>query len=242
MIDVHSHILPMVDDGARSHEEALTMLRAAVVQGVTIQVLTPHIHHGKFDNSQEQLTSEFIKFKSVVNEASIKIKLLLAAELHISDTLLDLALKDEIPIIGKVNGLKIFLLEFPRIELPLGYDNLVKWLLSKGYLPLIVHPERNQTFIKQPQKLEALYNLGCPLQITGSSILGHFGEEARDFAMKLLENDMVSAIASDCHNLKGRSPNLGEAWEVVDRVFSHKKLYSTISQKQELIINENPFL
>ncbi|WP_158967140.1 tyrosine-protein phosphatase [Paraglaciecola sp. L3A3] len=210
MIDIHSHILPGVDDGARTLDEALDMLRMSVDTGVTVQVLTPHIHFGRFENQRADLQQRFTIFQEQVDEANIKIGLQLGSEVRISSEIMQLVAQDAIPTLGVYNGKKTFLLEFPRIEVPVGYENLVKWLINKNYLPIIVHPERNQTFVRKPQKLEVLTNMGCPLQITASSLTGQFGEEAQQNAEQLLQQGAVSAIASDCHNLKGRKPNLNE--------------------------------
>ena len=210
MIDIHSHILPGVDDGARTLDEALDMLRMAVDSGVTVQVLTPHIHFGRFDNQKADLQQRFAIFQDQVDSANIKIGLQLGSEVRIGSEIMQLVARDAIPTLGEYNGKRTFLLEFPRIEVPVGYENLVKWLINKNYLPIIVHPERNQTFVRQPQKLQVLTDMGCPLQITASSLTGQFGEEAQQNAEWLLEQGRVSAIASDCHNLKGRKPNLNE--------------------------------
>jgi protein-tyrosine phosphatase len=210
MIDIHSHILPGVDDGARNVDEALDMLRMSVDTGVTVQVLTPHIHFGRFENQKADLQQRFAVFQEQVDEANIKIGLQLGSEVRISSEIMQLVAQDAIPTLGVYNGKKTFLLEFPRIEVPAGYENLVKWLIKKGYLPIIVHPERNQTFVRKPHKLQLLTDMGCPLQITASSLTGQFGDEAQQNAELLLQNGDVSAIASDCHNLKGRKPNLNE--------------------------------
>lgn len=210
MIDIHSHILPGVDDGARTLDESLDMLRMAVDTGVTIQVLTPHIHYGRYENQKADLQQRFAVFQDQVDSANIKIGLQLGSEVRIGTEIMQLVAQDAIPTLGEYNGKKTFLLEFPRIEVPVGYENLVKWLINKNYLPIIVHPERNQTFVRLPQKLKILTDMGCPLQITASSLTGLFGEEAQQNAELLLQEGRVSAIASDCHNLKGRKPNLNE--------------------------------
>ena len=210
MIDIHSHILPGVDDGARTLDESLDMLRMAADNGVTIQVLTPHIHYGRYENQKADLQQRFAVFQDQVDSANIKIGLQLGSEVRIGTEIMQLVAQDAIPTLGVYNGKKTFLLEFPRIEVPVGYENLVKWLINKNYLPIIVHPERNQTFVRLPQKLQVLTDMGCPLQITASSLIGAFGEEAQQNAELLLQEGRVSAIASDCHNLKGRKPNLNE--------------------------------
>ena len=221
MIDIHSHILPGVDDGARTLDEALDMLRMAVDTGVTIQVLTPHIHYGRYENQKADLQQRFAVFQDQVDSANIKIGLHLGSEVRIGTEIMQLVAQDAIPTLGVYNGKKTFLLEFPRIEVPVGYENLVKWLINKNYLPIIVHPERNQTFVRLPQKLQVLTDMGCPLQITASSLTGLFGEEAQQNAELLLQEGRVSAIASDCHNLKGRKPNLNEGLTSAAAVLEH---------------------
>lgn len=220
MIDIHSHILPGVDDGARTLDEALNMLRMAVDGGVTHQVLTPHIHFGRFENQKADLEQRFAIFQEQVDEANIKIGMQLGGEVRIGSEVMQLVAQDAIPTLGVYNGKKTFLLEFPRIEVPVGYENLVKWLINRNYLPIIVHPERNQTFVRNPEKLIRLTDMECPLQITASSLTGLFGDEAQQNAEQLLIDGKVSVIASDCHNLKGRKPNLREGYEAAKSLIS----------------------
>jgi protein-tyrosine phosphatase len=209
MIDIHSHILPGVDDGAQTLEEALKMLTIAVDGGVTTQYLTPHIHSGKYNNTKECLATHFTQFKEQVNAANIEVELKLSAEVRIGVDVMQLVTQNAIPWLGEYQGKRTFLLEFPRQEIPYGSDNLVKWLLARNCLPIIVHPERNRTFLNQRHKLQTFIDLGCPLQITASSLTGKFGADVQKMSEELLNQGLVSAIASDCHNLKGRSPDLG---------------------------------
>jgi protein-tyrosine phosphatase len=209
MIDIHSHILPGVDDGAQTLEEALKMLTIAVDGGVTTQYLTPHIHSGKYNNTKECLAAHFTQFKEQVNAANIEVELKLSAEVRIGVDVMQLVTQNAIPWLGEYQGKRTFLLEFPRQEIPYGSDNLVKWLLARNCLPIIVHPERNRTFLNQRHKLQTFIDLGCPLQITASSLTGKFGADVQKMSEELLNQGLVSAIASDCHNLKGRSPDLG---------------------------------
>jgi len=212
LIDIHSHILPNVDDGARSNAEALDMLRMAVDGGVTTQILTPHIHFGRFNNTKADLEERFEQFQTLVDEANINVELQLGAEVRIGPEVMQLVNNNAIPWLGEYQGRKTFLLEFPRQDVPFGSDNLVKWLLAKNCLPIIVHPERNRTFVDQRHKLQTFIDLGCPLQLTASSLTGKFGADVQQMSEELLEADLVSAIASDCHNLKGRTPDLGPTW------------------------------
>jgi protein-tyrosine phosphatase len=212
MIDIHSHIRPNIDDGASSNEEALEMLRMSVDGGVTTQVLTPHIHFGKFNNTKANLEQKFSQFVELVDKANIDVNLQLAAEVRVGPEVMALVNNNAIPWLGEYQGKKTFLLEFPRQDIPFGSDNLVKWLLAKNCLPVIVHPERNRTFLEQRHKLQTFIDLGCPLQITASSLSGKFGKDVQIMAEELLAENSVSAIASDSHNLKGRPPDLGPVW------------------------------
>lgn len=232
MIDIHSHILPGVDDGARTNAEALDMLKMAVDQGVTTQVLTPHIHLGRFNNTKAELTARFVKFRDLVDSQNIPIKLLLAAELRIGPELMTLAQQEQIPWLGEYQGKKAFLLEFPRIDVPHGSDNLVRWLLQKNIQPIIVHPERNKTFLRNPAKLQTFIDLGCPLQVTASSLTGKFGPEAQEMATMLIKNDQVLAIASDCHNLKGRAPDLLDGVKQIQSIIG--------ATNTQYLVNRNP--
>jgi protein-tyrosine phosphatase len=241
MIDIHSHILPSVDDGARNNAEALDMLKMAVDQGVTTQVLTPHIHQGRFDNTKQQLTEHFLRFKDLVIAQNIPIKLLLGAELRIGPELMQLVQQDQIPWLGEYQGKKTFLLEFPRIDVPHGSDNLVRWLIQKNILPIIVHPERNKSFIRNRAKLQTFIDLGCPLQVTASSLTGKFGVDAQDMALDLVAKEQVQAIASDCHNLKGRSPDLIDAYQQVYETHSAEKASDLCKNQPDSVIQFNDF-
>ena len=232
MIDIHSHILPAVDDGSQTLATSLDMLRKAIDGGVTTQVLTPHIHIGRYENTKESLARHFKAFKQQVVKANLSINLRLASEVRIGPELMAMAVADSIPYLGLSNNKKVFLLEFPRVDIPYGSENLIRWLLDKGYLPLIVHPERNSVFIRNNNKLQTLIDLGCPLQVTASSLTGKFGSEVQSTTEALLKAGKVSVIASDCHNLKGRAPDLYDGYA---------KAVSVIGEiEANKLVNENP--
>ncbi|TCS37177.1 tyrosine-protein phosphatase [Reinekea marinisedimentorum] len=235
MIDIHSHILPSVDDGAKTLDMALSMLRTAVKSGVSTQVLTPHIQPGKFNNNKTDLEKKFNAFKAVVENLKIGINLKLAAEVRIGPEIIALLDNDEIPLLGEYLGRKTFLLEFPAYDVPFGSDNLVKFLMQKGYLPIIVHPERNRTFTDHPKKLHPFLDLGCPVQITAASLSGKFGDEAKAFSLKLLESYPNSMIATDCHNLTSRAPDFDTGVSLLEKHFSPDRVQSILAMPKQFI-------
>lgn len=229
MIDIHSHILPGVDDGAQTVAEALDMLRMSADGGVTTQILTPHIQPGRFNNIKGELLQHFAVFQDQVNEANIDIELRLSAEVRIGTEVMQLVKQNAIPWLGEFEGKKTFLLEFPRQDVPFGSDNLVRWLLANNCLPIIVHPERNRTFLDQRHKLQTFIELGCPLQITACSLTGTFGEDAQKMGHELLESSEATLVASDCHNLKGRKPDLGVTMQTLDERIKTQVFNASVS-------------
>lgn len=215
MIDIHSHILPGVDDGVKTLDEALEMLRIAAAGGVTTQVLTPHIQPGRFDNSKAFLEQRFDEFRIAVDRAGIDIELRLAAEVHAGPEIMTMVANDTLPWLGEYRGMKTFLLEFPLTNVPAGSINLVHWLIQRGVLPVIVHPERCREWQEHPQRLEPFLEAGCPIQITASSLLGSFGTAARRIGEELIDTGTDVVLASDSHNLAYRPPDLARGREVL---------------------------
>jgi protein-tyrosine phosphatase len=230
MADMHSHILPGVDDGAQTQEDAINLLRMAVKDGVMIQILTPHIDSQRYKkNTKALLESRFREFCDSVIEARIPIELHLAAEVRICQQIMPMVDADTIPWLGSWHGQKTFLLEFPLNSVPVGTDNLVRWLRNQSILPVIAHPERNRVFQKYPEKLQPLLDMECPLQINAGSITGQFGYSSKKFAQRLLKDDNVSVIASDCHNLSHRPPNLKQGTKAAAKLVGKEKAIEMVT-------------
>jgi protein-tyrosine phosphatase len=217
------------------------MLRMAIDSGVTTQVLTPHIHQGRFDNTKPAIEQRCNVFRDKVNAANLPIKLLLGAELRIGPEIMALVSTNDVPWLGEYEGRKTFLLEFPRLDIPFASDNLVRWLLGKNCLPIIVHPERNSTFLHHREKLQVFIDLGCPLQITASSLTGKFGADVQQMAEELILAEQVSAIASDCHNLKGRSPDLLAGFEHAKSLIGEQQASRLVNDIPKALTQSNAF-
>lgn len=242
MIDIHSHILPGIDDGAKNLEIAFDMLRMAIDSGVTTQVLTPHIHLGTFENNKQDIETRFKVFKEQVNAAKLPIKLLLGAEVRIGPDIMQLVGNDAIPFLGEYQGKRTFLLEFPPNDVPYGSDKLISWLLNLNYLPIIVHPERNRTFAVQKEKLQAFIDLGCPIQITAGSLRGKFGKEAYQIAEELLLAGNVSVIASDSHNVTSRAPDLQSGYQAAVKLIGQSRASRLVKENPQSLTQNNPGL
>ncbi|WP_374319654.1 tyrosine-protein phosphatase [Aquabacterium sp.] len=217
MIDIHTHLLPGVDDGPATIDEALALARALVQTGVTHAVVTPHVYPGQWNNTKTSLQPHFERFEAALKALGIPLSISLGGEVRLNDSVLDLLAQDELPTLGVYQGLKTLLLELPDGSIPLGSDKLVRHLLDRGYMPVLAHPERNKAVMEKPERLRPFVDMGCAVQVTAASVIGEFGTQAHKASMALLKQGWVSGIASDCHNLKGRRPRMDGAYELLLR-------------------------
>lgn len=230
MIDLHCHYLPGVDDGARTLEEGLALVRMSVADGITRIVLTPHVHPGRYQNSLSNLTPRFEAFRRAVTSAKIPIELALACEARLCDELLPLIERNQVPMLESDAGEKALLLEFSHNHLPTGCMEFIRWLRRRNITPLLVHPERNKELMAHPERLGALREAGCMVQITAAAVIGKFGIRAQNAAAIMLKNNWVDVVASDAHNQHHRPPLLREAAGYIALHFgasTAKKLFDT---------------
>lgn len=210
MIDLHSHLLPEIDDGAADMQQALQMAAHAVACGTTHMVCTPHLHPGRYGNTAQSIASAVQAFSSALTQAGIALQVSAAAEARFDVELMILAQRGQLPFLGEWNGRQVLLLEFPHSEIPRQAEKLTGWLLQHNIQPLIAHPERNRGLMGpgDHRKLAPLITQGCLLQITAGSVAGDFGIPAQTLAERLLLEGQVTVMASDAHNMRHRPPDL----------------------------------
>lgn len=216
VIDLHSHILPGIDDGPRELEGSLALARAYVADGVQHVVATPHVFPGRHDNQRSNIAQEHARFTQALVTYGIPLSLSFAGEVRLTPEVLDLLARGELPYLGGEAAAKVMLLELPDAQVPLGADKFTAHLLRQGITPLIAHPERNRGVMERPERMQPFIDAGCKLQLTAGSLIGEFGSRAQQTAVALLEAGWVHAVASDAHNLAGRAPRMtpARAWLV----------------------------
>ncbi|MBL4782711.1 MAG: capsular biosynthesis protein [Porticoccaceae bacterium] len=215
MIDLHCHLLPGIDDGPATLEQAAELCEIAVQEGTTHAICTPHIHPGRWNNTRKIIEQHCINLQHELERRAIPLHLGFAGEVRLSEQIMAQVENNEIPFYGKVDGYNIMLLEFPHGHIIPGSDKLVQWLLNRKVRPLIAHPERNKQVMKDVDLLLPFIEAGCWLQVTAGSIVGDFGSQAMAVARELLERDKVLVVASDGHNDKARRPSLKNACEYI---------------------------
>jgi protein-tyrosine phosphatase len=210
MIDLHNHLLPAIDDGAPDLETALALARLAVADGITHLVCTPHIHPGRYDNTPAIIRSAQDAFVAALAEAGIALQVASAAEVRFGAELMVGIAEGRIPFLGEWQGRQVLLLEFPHGEVPFGAERMISWLLQRNIQPMIAHPERNKGIMRTPSRLKPFIEQGCLLQVTAGAVAGRFGPAAEAIACDLLQQGLVTILASDAHNLEYRPPLLSE--------------------------------
>lgn len=211
MIDIHSHILPGVDDGPRTLDEALALARAYVDDGVRTVVATPHIYPGVFDNDGERIAQAFAAFQAELVKANIPLYLQCGAEVRASAEALDMLAQGRLAFIGASLQSRYMLLELPDGQIPLGTDKLVAYFMRLGVCPVLVHPERNKAVMADTRKLKPFIDMGCRIQVTAGALLGDFGAKAQEAAVRIIDAGWANALASDAHNTHRRPPRMTPA-------------------------------
>lgn len=240
MIDLHCHILPEIDDGAKDIDESLALVKAAISDGISHIVCTPHIHLGRFDNDIKIITNAFNKLEQAVKQQNLTINLAFAAEVRICPEIMLLATQKQLPFIGqwqdKSGAIKqVLLLELPHSHIPAGTEQLITWLHKNNIMPMIAHPERNRDIIADLNKFKRLSKLNCLFQITAASLCGDFGEVPQQIAEQLLRDDEVTIIASDAHSIKRRPPKMTQAKLAATQIVGEAKAQQLVFDIPKLI-------
>ena len=214
MIDMHSHIINGIDDGSKSIEMTINMLKKAEQSGTTDIIATPHFMRGRFEVEYNEVLKKVEELKEISRENNIDINIYAGQEVYYSRKLLEYY-NDK--IIGTINNSKYMLIELPMLEFNIEeVINTIYELQIRGITPIIVHPERYKPFIKKPSMINALIKEGMLFQLNAGSIAGDFGKDVKKTATKYLEHNIYSVIGSDAHRDRGRDTDMREALNILE--------------------------
>jgi protein-tyrosine phosphatase len=228
MFDLHSHILPGVDDGARDLNEALQMARMWVEQGVLNVVCTPHILPGVYHNSGPQIREAVAALQAALITEGIGLQLLSGADNHIVPTFVRDLQRGHLLTIADT---RYVLVEPPHHSAPLRMEDLFHEIQVAGYVPILTHPERLSWTSTKYDVIARLADRGVLMQLTASSITGRFGRRAQELSRRMLKERRAHIVATDAHNIATRPPDMLEAWtqacewvgrEEADNLFVHR--------------------
>jgi protein-tyrosine phosphatase len=214
MIDIHCHILPGLDDGAKTLEESIAMVRIAAESGTTDIVATPHANP-RYAFDPGAIDEKLAELQEASNDV---VRLHVGCDFHLSATNIEDALRN--PTKYAINHRAYVLVEFSEFLIPPSSSEIFRRMQHAGMIPIITHPERNQLLQSEPGKVETWVENECLIQITAQSLLGRFGKRAKDAADHFMAIGLVHFVASDAHDIQDRTPALREAYRYVAGAYS----------------------
>jgi protein-tyrosine phosphatase len=231
MIDIHSHILPGLDDGSKSWEMTMEMCRLAIQDGITHIVATPHAD----DNYAFRPDRVCDLVSELNNKLGGQLAISGGCDFHLTFENIEDAIAH--PQRYTIASKQYLLVELSEYGIPPQLVDSFRRIRATGIIPIITHPERNSILQRRPERVLEWVDAGCLVQVTASAITGLWGNAARRIAIWLLENDAVHALASDAHDDRYRKPLLSEARDAVARHFGADLALELVRDNPEAILN-----
>lgn len=214
VIDLHSHLLPGLDDGAPDFDESIRMARMFVADGTTTLACTPHILPGVYGNDGTGIKIAVAVLQRALSEQGIGLRLVEGADNHIVPDFVSGLKSGRLLTLG---GTRYVLVEPPHHVLPPRIDALFFDILANGYVPLLTHPERMTWIEGNYELLKLLRSRGVLMQLTAGAVTGDFGRRAKYWSERMLDDRVVDIIASDAHGSDRRVPGLSRAFSAAAR-------------------------
>lgn len=220
IIDLHSHLIPNVDDGAQTIEQSLELAQQAVSEGVEHMVLTPHHRNGAYLNRKKDVIRYVKDLQLQYDQAGVNLKVYPSQEIRLTEYFLDDLYNGDLLSLD-VAG-KYYLIEFPSERVPSNTNEVFQELISTGITPVIAHPERNHELVNNLHILYKLIEMGCLSQITTSSYSGYYGEKLIENSRQIIKNNLAHILASDVHHIEHRPMNMETAFNRLTEEFGNE--------------------
>ena len=234
MIDIHSHLIPNVDDGAKSPEETIELIKEAREAGITDIILTPHYIINSYEQNAETLILLKDKLQQIINSENIKVNLHIGMEVYITDNLVEILKQNKILTLA---GSKYLLMELPLNTNVQYLDMVIFKLIEDNIIPIIAHPERYKFVQEDPSKVRELIESGCLIQSNIGSILGIYGKKAKKTIKYLLNNDLINFIATDTHRKNTIYPLLEKGIKKIEKITGKEKAEELTNLNVQKILN-----
>jgi protein-tyrosine phosphatase len=233
VIDLHSHLLPGIDDGASDLNVSLEMARIAVANGVTIQACTPHILPGVYNNVGPQIRLATLELQRHLDEHGIPLRLVTGADAHVTPHMVSALHSGAILSLADT---RYVLVEPPHHVAPPRLECFFFELLAAGYVPILTHPERLTWIETHYAKFVQLFRAGVWMQITSGSLTGAFGRRPRYWAERMLNEALVQILATDAHGARRRPPDLAEGRAVAAKWLGEEEAEQMVSIRPRAIL------
>jgi protein-tyrosine phosphatase len=234
VIDLHSHILPCIDDGSSSLEMSLEMARIAVKDGIRIMACTPHIYPGVYHNHKAGIVAARDALQAALDRDGIPLQLTIGADVHLVPGVLEGLRAGTIP---SLHNSRYVLLEPSHHVAPPRFAQSVFQLVASGYVPVITHPER-LTWIKDHFKMMTqLTRQGAWLQITAGALTGMFGPAPKYWAERFVGEGFAHVLATDAHSSTRRVPVLSEGLAVVEKLLGREEAQQMVQGRPAAVMS-----
>ena len=234
MIDLHTHLLWDWDDGPDDRAQARELCKMAEKDGTKAICLTPHLFRAnRHGDDLDLLRRRMVEFDEEMRAAGVGLELHWGAEVYVHAEVVQAVEKYSFT----VDQTSYVFLEFAADGVPVGAAGMLAQLMSKGFVPIISHPERNRGFAARPELLFEFVNMGCAAQVTAASLTGELGKETRTTAGLFMVNNLVHFIASDAHRTIGRPPGLSRAVEAASKIVGESKARAMVTEVPRAILD-----
>lgn len=234
MIDLHSHILPGIDDGAQTLDISLAMAKIAVNDGIQLMACTPHIYPGLYMNTADGINRHVVALQAELDQAGIGLRLVCGADVHLVPGLMGDIRKGDVPTIHRSRYL---LLEPSHHVAPPRFEELVFEFVAAGLTPVITHPERLTWIEDHFETFARMTRQGAWMQVTAGALTGMFGQRAKYWGEKFLGEGLTHIIASDAHSAKRRVPVLSEAKEMARKLLGPDEAEQLVLYRPQAILD-----
>lgn len=196
-VDIHSHLIPGVDDGAKDLEDSIALIRGLKDLGFKKIITTPHIYQDYYPNTSDRLLSGLDTLRQGLKDAEVEIEVECAAEYYIDEVFGKLLKEKKLLTFGD-NYVLVEMSFFQEVN---NLDEYLFQMQVSGYRPILAHPERYVYYIRNFNRFKDMKMRGCKLQLNLLSLTGHYGKEVKELAEKMLDSKLYDFVGTDTHNL-----------------------------------------
>lgn len=235
MVDMHTHLLYGIDDGAQNESEAIEMAKAAIQVGTHAVIVTPHHNNDSYSNPKNIILQKLNDLQVTLRHHHIALDIYPGQEVRLKKNLFEEYEKGNLLTL---NHSRYLLVEFPFDHVPSYAEDFFYELTVRGITPVIAHPERNQEIYQKPERLMKLIERGALSQVTASSLTRGEHSKLVQLTLRLCQQNGVHFIASDAHNLTSRPFGLSDAYQIIKKHVSEEHALAYQQNSQCILLNE----
>ena len=234
MIDIHTHIIPNIDDGSKSVEETFNLMKEAEEAGFTDIILTPHYITNYYETPGSEVKFWTESLQNIINQKGLEIQLHSGMEIYIFEELGELLRSGQIITLANSNYV---LIEFPMSTTMRNVEQILFVIRNMGYKVIIAHPERYKYIQDNIEYAMQLVEEGCLLQSNYGSIVDIYGKEAKKTIKQLLKMDLISFLGTDTHKEGTIYSLMPKILKKMKKIISEEKLYEITTKNPKKILN-----